>query len=236
MAISTETYRQRLARLKADLKAQGQRVQTVLEASFESAFAGDVKRAQWVVAQDDTIDKVDLQIEQAAVDLLFEAAHCVVEVDTRDLRSLLVIVKVNNELERTADAATAIAERVEKLTQLGEQLPATFRVLANSVVGMVRDVNNSMERGDVDLARKVLKAEDTTEAFLETIIRESEQEIASGSMSVDFAFLLHTMAHQCVLVADYVANVAEQVIYALSGAVVRHTEGKWIDVPRPDQD
>jgi hypothetical protein len=51
-------------------------------------------------------------------------------------------------------------------------------------------------------------------------------------MSVDFAFALHEIANECCKVADHSTNIAEQVIYAITGAVVRHTEEGWVEVLR----
>ena len=51
-------------------------------------------------------------------------------------------------------------------------------------------------------------------------------------MSVDLAFLLHELASECVRMADHCTNIAEQVIYSVTGAIVRHTEGTWVEVPQ----
>jgi phosphate transport system protein len=228
MPTTPEGFAERLARLKADLIEQGRRVQSLLEAAFEAVFAADAGRAARVVAQDDVIDRVDVEIERAAVQLLTDATHEGARLDPRQLRSVLTIAKVNNELERVADAAVAIAERMDGSSSVA--VPDTFRVMANSVVGILRDVNRSLDRMDPKLARVVLQSEDCVGSFKDAILRDAENRIATGSMSVDSAFLLHEFASQCERIADHCTNIAEQVIYSATGAIVRHTEGHWHEV------
>ena len=52
-------------------------------------------------------------------------------------------------------------------------------------------------------------------------------------MNVDFAFRLHEVATQCELIADHCTNIAEQVIYLTTGAIVRHMTNSWVELPRP---
>jgi phosphate transport system protein len=139
---------------------------------------------------------------------------------------VLTIVKINNEMERIADAAVAIAERAGTLRAMPGRIPETFRVMANSVVGILRDVNLAYDRSDAALAKVVLQSEDAVEAFKVAILRDAEQQIAAGAMPVDLAFSLHEIAHEC-------CRIAEQVIYSVTGAIVRHMDGRWVEVPQP---
>jgi phosphate transport system protein len=221
-------FADRLARLKADLIEQGRRVQALLEAAFDAVFTADAGRAARVVAGDDVIDRVDVEIEKAAVQLLTDATHEGAQLDARQLRGVLTIAKVNNELERIADAAVAIAERVESGS--APAVPDTFRVMANSVVGILRDVNRALDRMDPKLARVVLQSDDCVADFKDAILRDAEHRIAAGAMNVDAAFLLHEFATQCERVADHCTNIAEQVIYSATGSIVRHIEGHWHEV------
>ncbi|MEN0021482.1 MAG: hypothetical protein AAF747_11445, partial [Planctomycetota bacterium] len=60
--------------------------------------------------------------------------------------------------------------------------------------------------------------------------REAEQRLADQKVSVDLAFVLHEAARQCELIGDHASNIAQQVIYSVTGKIVRHVEGEWIDV------
>lgn len=231
MPVTPQGFAPRLEALQRELVAQGRRVQALIEEALEAVFSGDCGRAAKAVAGDDEIDRVDVELEKACVQLLTDATHEGARLDPRQLRAVLTVVKINNEMERVADCAVAIAERAETVRTRG-WAPETFRVMANSVVGIVRDVNQSYARQDAALAKLVLQSEDAVEAFKDAILRDAERQIASGAMTVDLAFALHELANECVRMADHCTNIAEQIIYSLTGAIVRHMEGKWVEVPQ----
>lgn len=225
-AMSPEEFSKQLGRLRADLVDQGRRVQAVLEAAFESIFDGDAERAAWVKAQDDVIDRADVEIEKASVRLLAASP----QTDEAGMRGILTVVKVNNEFERVADLAVDAARQVSKFPDGCSGVPETFRVMTNSVLGIVRDVNRSLERMDPDLADVVLMSEDAVESFKRAVLRDAERRIADRSLEVETAFLYHEIANICERMADHCTNVAEQIIYQATGKIVRHTEGRWEDV------
>lgn len=232
MPTSPQGFAKRLERLHADLVEQGRRVGALLETAFEAVFNRDEGAADRAIAQDDAVDHVDVEIEKASVRLLTDATNEGCQLEAGQLRAVLTIVKINNELERIADAGCAVAERVDAFLRVQGEIPETFRVMTNSVLGILRDVNRSFDRSDAALAKVVLQSEDAVEAFKGAILRDAEQRIARGTMSVDFAFGLHEIASQCERMADHCTNIAEQVIYSVTGAIVRHTQGHWVEVPR----
>ncbi len=223
---------QRIARLQADLIEQGRRVLSMLEAAFDAAFARDPERASAAEARDDEIDAADVAIERAAVQLLSDATRAGAAMDPPDLRSVLTIVKVNNELERIADCAVEVAGLVRRHAGTTGAYPDTFRVMANSVIGILRDTNLAVQRGDAALAKVVLQSQHAVTAFKAALLRDAEEKIARGAMQVDFAFQLHEMATECERIADHCTNIAEQVIYQTTGAIVRHTDAQWV-ITRP---
>ncbi len=232
MPTTPQGFAKRLERLRADLAEQGHRVRALVEAAFEAAFARDPVRAGIVKSQDDVIDRVDVEVEKAAVALLTDATHENSQLDASQLREVLTIVKINNELERIADAGVAIADRAESLKNTVGEIPPTFSVLTNSVQGILRDATQAFNRSDARLAKVVLQSEDAVEAFMEAVLKDAERRIAAGTMSVDFAFTLHEIANEACKMADHATNISEQVLYSLTGAIVRHQEGGWVEVPR----
>jgi phosphate uptake regulator len=180
-----------------------------------------------------------IEIERAAVQLLTDATRETAQLDENQLRLVLTIVKVNNELERIADAGVDVAELVIPTKGDGsgayphaneQALPSTFRVMANSVIGILRDAVGSLMSNDAAMAKVVLQSQHTVTAFKAAIVRDAETKISQGKMTVDYAFFLHEIANLCELVADHCTNIAEQVIYLNTGAIVRHTQTSWVEV------
>lgn len=221
----------RMNRLREELVAQSRRAQAMLELACEAVFDRDEEKARLATSKDDEVDRADIEIEQAAVLLLADATAEHGSLDERQLRDVLTIAKVNNELERIADAAVDIAAMVGPMKAIARPFPDTFRVMANSVIGILRDTGTSVARQDAALAKVVLQSQHAVTAFKDAIVRDAEEQIATGRMPVDFAFRLHEIAGQCELIADHCTNIAEQIIYARTGMIVRHTEARWIELP-----
>jgi len=234
----------RLVQLKSDLVDQGRHVQRIVEAAVQSIFEKDGSLAKKVVDEDEIVDRVDIQLERAAVALLTESmqlcaaggANAEPPLSAYQIRMILTIVKVNNEFERIADLAVAMVTRMGAWLKLPGDPPRRFRVMANSVVGMIEHSIMSLDQMDTDAARLVLTSDDATEAFRDAILRENEEELASGNRSAEYAFALNRVAAAIARMADHSTNVAEQVIYVETGKIVRHTDEHWTEPSEPDFD
>lgn len=223
------TFAQKLAQLKSDLTTQGDRVLANTLESVEAYFDSDRDKAEAVLERELVIDRVDVEIERASVPLLAMG-----ETDQHNIRSVLTVVKVNNELERIADCAVDIAEVVLKPGGSDQPVPNTFRVMANSVVGMVRDMNKALAETDIDLAQKVLAFDDAVSQFKGEIMLDAQQKVASGTFDVEFAFRLLTVTKALERIADHCTNICEQVIYLGTGKIVRHLPQGWTKPAPPE--
>ncbi|MFG0257014.1 MAG: phosphate uptake regulator PhoU [Phycisphaerales bacterium JB043] len=236
MSVTTDQFEKRSEQLRASLVEQGGRVSHLLEQSIVSAFETDRSKAQWVIDNDTPVDMVDIQVERDAVRLLWDIAQSAVELTPDQLRMILTIVKVNNELERIADCAVEIAERVVSDTIACSQMPSRLRLMANSVLGILQNTCRSFELLDTDLAKVVLASSDATQAFETEILREIQRMVSSQEIELDPAFTQQAIAIELERVGDHCTNVAEQVIYVTTGNIVRHTEGHWTHPEPPPVD
>lgn len=216
------TFHDRLAALEHDIVHQGARVLDLCTLAVESYFDLDLAKAARIESLDTEVDRVDVEIEKRSVPLLGMG-----QTDEHAIRSVLTIVKCNNEYERIADCGVNIAERVleERTRQL--RVPDTFRVMANSVIGMLRDTNRALLKHDADLARQVLLFDDTVDRFKGEILMNAQEQVAAGHLSVHFAFGLMSVTKSVERIADHCTNVCEQVIYLESGLIVRHRPEGW---------
>lgn len=233
---------ERLHSLKQELVEQGRHVLRIAEAAVQAIFEKDASLAGKVIAEDEQVDRVDIRIERLAVELLTESMQlCSAGVSDApfspyQVRMILTIVKVNNELERIADLAVAMVSRMQAWVNLPGDPPRRFRVMANSVIGMIEHSILSLEHMNTEAARLVLTSDDATEAFREAILRENEEELAGGNRSAEYAFALNRVAAAIARMADHCTNIAEQVIYVETGKIVRHTDQQWSEPSEPDFD
>lgn len=223
-----EEVTRRLDALLTDLAQQGRRVQSLVEAAYDAVFTDDRDAAARLAEVDDEIDRVDVQIERASVDLLAWAVRTHTDGLTPDqLRLVLMIAKINNEFERVADTGVRVAKAVGAGSTVSQRTPGTFRVLCNSVIGILRDSTRSVERLDEQTARTVLDSEDVVESFKAALVRDLQRDATSGALGAEQAITLSDIANQSVTMADHCTNIAQQVIYARTGRVYRHEEGRW---------
>ena len=222
------SFHELLAALE-DARALGDHV--VLELctlAVESYFDLDLAKAGRIDGLDTEVDRVDVEIERRSVPLLAMG-----QTDEHAIRSVLTLVKCNNEYERIADCGVSIAERVLEERVRTIRVPDTFRVMANSVLGMLRDTNRALLRHDADLARQVLLFDDTVDRFKREILMNAQEQVASGHLSVRFAFGLMSVTKSVERIADHCTNVCEQVIYLESGLIVRHRPEGWSEPSPP---
>ncbi len=216
-----------LAKLHTTLTEQGRRVLLAALAGVDSYFDGDRKKAASVIEEDRIIDRIDVEIELKSIQLLAMG-----ETEPYAIRSVLTIVKVNNELERIADCAVAISECVREL-ESGYVVPQTFRVMANSVIGMIRDANRALRDRNSELARQVLLFDDTVGNFRREIVLDAQSKIASREFNVEFGVSLLTVTRALERIADHSTNICEQVIYLETGRTVRHDPDGWSEPFEP---
>ena len=225
------SFSSKLNELQTVLYAQGDRVLTLVTLAIESYFDHDEAKARTVVALDDEIDSVDVAIERASIPLLAMG-----QTNEHAIRQVLTLVKVNNELERIADCGVNIAEQVVGHQHLSDPMPPTFRVMANSVLGMLRDSNRALATSNAELARQVLLFDDTVDRFRNELILQAQEQVALGTSSVRFAFRVTGATRNMERIADHSTNICEQTIYLLSGKIVRHRPEGWSDPAPPELD
>lgn len=234
MPISPEQFCERLKIIRDRLVEQGELVALLTEQVFETIYAKDSGAARELIKRDDEVDQADIEIERDAVDLMTRAAHDTCPVDPGQIRSLLTAVKVNNELERIADASSAIATRVIALGERESSFPKTTRVMTNSIAAVLRQTIRAFDEIDAGRAKSVLMSEGNTLEFHELITRDAEMRVADGRLGVDNAFDLHAIINQAVIIGDHCSNIAEQVIYEATGTIVRHTsDSGWVEQDLP---
>ena len=221
-------FDRKLSQLKADLNTQGSRVSDQLLRAVEASFDGNETEAKSVIKSDEVIDRVDVEIERACINLLRMGAT-----EEHSIRSVLTIVKVNNEFERIADCAVIVAESAIDSENLISSAPPTFRVMANSVVGMSRDTTQALAEADTELAIRVLSFDDTVNRFRREIVLDVQNRTSSGDLDPLVAFKLLAVTRSLERIADHCTNICEQVIYLDTGKIVRHLPEGWTTPETP---
>ncbi|MDE3199041.1 MAG: phosphate signaling complex protein PhoU [Acidobacteriota bacterium] len=204
--------------LQGKLLEMGGLVEAALRSSVRSLVLNDSSHAADVLNFEPRINDLQIQIDEAATCLL--ARHQPV---ARDLRFVTSALKINSDLERMGDLAVNIAER--SISFLGHPEDAElFDVprMSRSVEAMVRECLDSFVLRDEALARNVLASDDPVDRMKDGVYREVLNALERRTVSAAAAFDLMFVAHNLERIADNATNIAEDVLFLVSGSDVRH--------------
>jgi phosphate transport system protein len=140
-----------------------------------------------------------------------------------DLRFVIAISRINNDLERIGDQAVNVAQSSQRILRHPRVKPyVDLPRMSELAEGMVRDSLNAVVRRDLVLARSVLVRDDQVDNLRDQIFRELLSYMMGDSAVVFQAFELILVAKNLERVADHATNIAEDVIYMVEGHDVRH--------------
>lgn len=204
--------------LKKDILTLGAMAEySVREATLASERRDDVL-AQSVIEKDLTIDQMEVEIEESCLKIL--ALHQPVAID---LRFIVAVLKINNDLERIGDLAVNIAERA---LFLAVQPPVA---ISFDFVGMARKAQEMLKRSldalvnlNADAAREVCACDDEIDALNRQMFILVQDAIHANPEDTESLIHLLSASRHLERIADHTTNIAEDVIYMIEGQIVRH--------------
>lgn len=139
-----------------------------------------------------------------------------------DLRFVVAVLKINNDLERMWDLAKNIAKRVAQLEGAGPvELPPEIRTMAMQAEEMVRGCLTAVIDGDPVLARRIREQDDIVDEARQKARRRILAGIEQQPENVEALLRVNSITKHIERIADMATNVAEDVIYMVEGEIVR---------------
>jgi len=205
-------------KLKEKLLTLGGLVERALADAVRAVEERDPDAAGAVVAGDSAIDRMEVDVEEECLKLL--ALHQPVAVD---LRFIVTVLKVNNDLERIGDHAASLAEHVLLIAdQPAVDFAFDFPVMARKAQAMLKDSLDALVFQDAQLATRVCAADDEIDAINRSMYRAVEREIQRRP-ELTPVYTNHIGVSRCLeRVADLATNIAQDVIYLTTGRIARH--------------
>lgn len=222
-------FHEELADLRARLLDMAAMAEELVANAVEAVMERDVEKAEAVVLADRELDAMEVELEEACVSLL--ALH---QPFARDLRLIMMAMRISNDLERVGDHAVNIAETVRHL----EGRPPLDRFpqleeIARAAREMLSDALDSFVRGDADAAREVCVRDDRVDALHEALFRILLTHMMEDPRRIGSAMALILVSRNLERVADLATNVAEDVVYLVKGKTIKHgadrTDGRAED-------
>jgi phosphate transport system protein len=211
-----------IEKLKRDILALGSMVEESVYRAVKAVSDRDTALAEKVIEADRDIDRFEVEIEENCLKIL--ALHQPV---AADLRFIIAVLKINNDLERIGDLALNVASRGRRLAGLPRvNSPFDYQGMADRVKSMLKRSLQSLVMVDAKTARSVLADDDEVDQQNREMYQVVQESIRRQPEYLEsFVFYL-SVSRNLERIADHATNIAEDVIYMVEGEIIRHGLGK----------
>ncbi|HZM00075.1 MAG TPA: phosphate signaling complex protein PhoU [Planctomycetota bacterium] len=210
------TFEHELGRLRSEFVAYAASCLDTLDRAREMLHSRDSELASRVLAAEVEVDRAEVRIEEQCVRLItlhHPVAH--------DMRVLITILKLNEELERIADHASNVCRLARRIVERGGHIPPELLQLADRVVLAGRLAYKALVEEDAIVAREVVRGDQSIDR-LDRLVREEVHDLLTEHTEVESALDSFRMSRELERVGDHLANMGEDVIYLTTGEIVRH--------------
>lgn len=210
--------RQETEKLRKMLLAQGAAVEESVRMAVLAVQHRDHDLARRVIDRDREIDETEVAVEEEGIQTL--ALYQPVAID---LRSIVMVLEVNNDLERVADLAVNIADRALALA-LTEPIEIPFNLvgMSDKVQAMLSRSLDALVHLNADLARQVCASDDEVDELNRMAFDATQESIRRDPNNVAAYISLLSVSRNLERIADHATNIAQDVIFLVEGRIIRH--------------
>jgi phosphate transport system protein len=210
-------FDEKLDELTQRLLTMSHRVEELVDAAVALAVRQDGDDPASVREGDEEIDEAEVAIEENCIELL--ALH---QPMATDLRHIVTILKINNDLERIGDHAVNVADAVDRVRKIGEfpPIPPELEEMSRLSREMLRDALDAFVRRADDEARDVMARDDRVDSLHESIFRIMLTHMLDRNVSACLQVIL--ISQNLERIADLATNIGEDVVYMVRGTISRH--------------
>ena len=216
----TKHFRKELEKIKKQILTLGFMVEEQVQMAATAVENNDTNLAQKIIRKDLEIDEMEVEIEEECLKVL--ALHQPVAID---LRFLIAVIKINNDLERIGDQAVNIAERVGVIAK-SDQMDFFFDYssMGEKVQTMLKMSLDALINMDDDVAWQVVRLDDDVDQIQKDAYDRIKSAMSEHPDKIGYLINLLLVSRHLERTADHATNVAEEVIYLIEGEIVRHAQ------------
>ncbi|MEO0074749.1 MAG: phosphate signaling complex protein PhoU [candidate division WOR-3 bacterium] len=199
---------------------------SLIERMIDKSMQGLLKKDKAVLEEiinkyEPWTNDLELEIDEMGTNLIAQY-----EPKAKDLRIVLMVLKINNDLERIGDHLVNIAESALFLIERPQVKPLIdIPKMGEIVIKMLKDSINAFINEDVKLAQAVCQEDSLVDNLLEQVIRELITYMTADSKTIERSMHLIRIAHNLERIADLSTNISEDVIFIVEGRVIKHRSG-----------
>ncbi len=214
----TRTIESEIDILKEKVTKLSARVESSVRLAIQAVETLDQKTARQVIEADEEVDRFEVDVEEECLKILATQQPVAI-----DLRYVVGVLKLNNDLERIGDLGVNIAQQALYLSQSKSvNVPFDFKEMAQKTLTMLKNALDALLRKDVELANKVRADDDEVDELNREMYNLVYTSIKSKPENVQAFINYLSVSRHLERIADYSTNIAEDVIYMVQGDIVRH--------------
>ncbi len=212
------TFQHELTKLNKKLLKLSTMVEERVCKATQVIESKDQKIIQDLIVSDYEVDEMEIEIEEDCLKIL--ALHQPV---ASDLRFLITVIKINNEMERIADIAVNIAKRVENISKFKHQAAISydFSKMSDKVVFMLRNSIDALINGNSKLAKSIFLDDDIVDTYRNRCYEDIKERIRKDPEHPGYHINTYLLARHLERIADRAVNIAEEVVYLVEGTITR---------------
>lgn len=211
-----EYYESQLATLNTEMIQMGALCEDAISGAIQALLEDNKCLAEKVSGIEMQVDQYERDIERLCMRLLLMQQPV-----ATDLRVVSSALKMISDLERIGDQAFDISDITKHVSFREYESKVHIKEMAEAAIGMVTDSVDSYVKKDVDLAKKVAKADDQVDALFLKVREELVALVRTNQDMAEGALDLLMIAKYLERIGDHAVNVAEWVIYAITGDHVK---------------
>lgn len=218
-------FQRQIDKLKRQVLMLGALVEEAVSGAIQAVERNDLELASRIIANDNKVDEMEIDVEEECLHTL--ALHQPVAFD---LRFVVAVLKINNDLERIADLAVNIAEQTQFLgKQSGIDL-TQFEIFktARLVRSMLKQSLDALVNVNSQEAQAVRVLDDEVDEAHRRTLLQIKAALREQPQQTDPLLNVLSISRQLERIADHTVNISEDVIYMAKGDIMRHR--------RPEQD
>lgn len=209
--------------LKNRILSLGAEVENRVRMSVQSIQDRDANLAEEVISGDIDIDEMEVDLEEECLKIL--ALH---QPLAGDLRFIIAVLKINNELERIGDLAVNIAERARVLIpHVPFEYPFDFATMSEKTQEMLRKSLDALVNTEAETAYWVCSEDEVVDAINREMYQILQQQVKEDPDRIAYLTHLLGVSRHLERIADHATNIAEDVIYLVQGDIVRHRANEY---------
>ena len=205
-------FDEQLAQLNKQLIEMGALCEEVISKASRALMDGDLPLAAKVAPLDAEIDQKERDIENLCLKLLLQQQPV-----AKDLRQISAALKMITDMERIGDQAEDIAEIIKFLNGRTVENGALIREMASAAIKMVTESVDAFVKHDIMLAEKVVSDDDIVDRYFDQVKQKLIERIAQQPVDGEYALDLLMIAKYFERIGDHAVNLAEWVIFSVTG-------------------